>query len=823
MIERIRSELLTACRSLLATPVPVAAAVVTLAVAVGVNLAMFGLVGRALLNPPAHVSEPERVFTVGFNRSDDAPGATAMTTTSFVTFASIRDRVPALSGAAAFQRDARSAVIDGEQRQVNAMLVTGAYFELLGARPLVGRGILPAQDDAGAAEPVAVLSYSFWRSAFGGDRGVVGRRLSVGGLDYAVAGVMPEGFSGHSATDVDLWVPFAAAMRNSPGWDREAFRNFLSVVVRLAPGGILAAAEAQAGTATGRRVTMSAIVGAEVAATEQRVAWWLTGVSVLVLVIGLANAATLLVARAAKRRHDFAIRAALGASRGRLIVQAFAEAGVLAVASTAASLVLAPSLDEAVRRVLFPGVIGGGSPGGATVMTAAIAGVMTALVATAANLWQLPSKADPWSLSAAGRTGGRRARTITGLLLVQTMLSVLLLSGAAMFGNSFYKLAAQDFGMKMDGVVLVEFEPGPGGLAGEAELFSNAIEQVRAMPGVQMVTVIDAIPFGGFNVPPISVPGHAEPPNVGGQLPRLTAATPEYLKILGVQVVEGRAFTDADGRGALVVIVNQAMARGVWPGESAVGKCIRIGFDPDFDPETAVGPPVPSAAVPCREVIGVSRDVRQRSLVPVNNEARLMEYYVPFAQVPKPPFAAAEGPPVRGLLLRASAGADALATPIRHLIVGPRTDLPYLRVQPYVQLLDRQMRPWKLATTLLVWFSALALGVAAVGLYAAFAHAVGERRREMAIRLAIGARPGGVLTMVLREALALASVGVVCGWVAAGIAGRWVQSLLFGTAPSDPIVLASAAAVMLLVAAGATLVPARAASRVDPNVLLRVD
>jgi putative ABC transport system permease protein len=199
-----------------------------------------------------------------------------------------------------------------------------------------------------------------------------------------------------------------------------------------------------------------------------------------------------------------------------------------------------------------------------------------------------------------------------------------------------------------------------------------------------------------------------------------------------------------------------------------------------------------------------------------------MQYFVPMAQVPSPPFAPQSGLPVRGLMIRTDARADTLAPAIRRLIVGDRKDLPFLSVQPYMQLLDRQMRPWQLGTTLLALFSALAVAVAAVGLYAAFAHAVAERRREMAIRLAIGARPGDVTRMVLRESLVLAGAGVVCGSVAAMLAGRGVQSLLYGTTPSDPLVLASAAIVMLVVAAAATLRPARAAARADPNTLLRV-
>jgi hypothetical protein len=313
----------------------------------------------------------------------------------------------------------------------------------------------------------------------------------------------------------------------------------------------------------------------------------------------------------------------------------------------------------------------------------------------------------------------------------------------------------------------------------------------------------------------------AQPPSVDGQLPFLNAATPEFLKILGIEIVEGRGFTDADDRGAPVVIVNETMARGVWPGEQAVGKCIRIGFDPNFDPSIGTGPPMPSTAVACREVVGVARDVRQRSLLPTDHEAALMQYFVPFSQIPVPPFAPKNEPMVSGLLLRTRASAESLSAPIRRLVLGTHTDLPFVRVQPYVNLLDGQMRPWRLGTTLLAWFSALALGVAAIGLYAAFTHAVEERRREMAIRIAIGAQPASVMRLVLREALTLAGAGAILGAIAAVFAGRVVQSLLFGTTPSDPIVLASAGAAMLVIAALATILPARAAAASNPNELLR--
>jgi putative ABC transport system permease protein len=267
-----------------------------------------------------------------------------------------------------------------------------------------------------------------------------------------------------------------------------------------------------------------------------------------------------------------------------------------------------------------------------------------------------------------------------------------------------------------------------------------------------------------------------------------------------------------------VVIVNETMAREVWPGERAIGKCIRIGFDDDFDPESG-RPPHPTKVV-CREIIGVARDIRQRSLLPTGNEARLMQYFVPFSQVPYPPFMP-PGPKVNGLLLRTSVDLDTLAPSVRRVIVGDRADLPFVSVAPYTQMLEPQLRPWRMATTLLVLFSARALGVAIVGLHAVFAQAVAERRQEMAIRVALGAEPGRVLAMVLREAATVSAAGVMVGAVMAIATGRSVQALLFETAPSDPLVLGSVAALMLLVAAAATFVPAFTASRADPSGLLK--
>jgi hypothetical protein len=290
-----------------------------------------------------------------------------------------------------------------------------------------------------------------------------------------------------------------------------------------------------------------------------------------------------------------------------------------------------------------------------------------------------------------------------------------------------------------------------------------------------------------------------------------------------VRVLEGRALVEADDRGVPVVLVNETMARLVWPGEKALGKCLRIGFDPAFDPSTfdpSSGPPMPSPASVCREVVGVVADVRQRSVLPFDGEDRLMQYFVPFSQVPTPPFAP-NPTRIRGLLVDVDKQVPGLASAIRRAVVAGSADLPFLRVRPYAELLDRQMRPWTMGTQLLGVFSALALAVAGIGMFAAFAHAVSERRREMAIRLAVGARPAQVLRLVLREALLIAAGGVAIGALGATLLGRGLRSVLFATAPLDPLVFAASATLMLFIAAAATYAPARDAAGADPAVLLR--
>ena len=450
-----------------------------LAVAVGANLAVFSLIDRAILTPARHVVRPDRLFTLAFAVPGDPGRGGGMTTTSHVAFATIRDHVPALSQVAAWRRTSTTAIVAGEQMRVESMLVSGSYFEMLGAVPRLGRAIQPQDDQA--SSNAAVISHAFWRSAFGGDPAVLGRRVAINRIDYIVSGVMPAAFSGHSATRVDVWVPLAAAMRETPGWDLDSFRNIVGIVARVEEGQDVAAT-AQASVALERGVSLVDLDGGEVAPAERRIAYALAGVSILVLVIGLANAATLLLVRGTRQQREAAIRTALGATRGRLFAQVLAEASILAVMSTAGALALASWLSEVVRRVLLAGVIEHEVFTLRTLVVAVAAGLGALALAAAVGAAQMPRQVRAGDLAGASY-GARRSRVYPMLLLVQTTLSVVLMAGAGLFGRSLYNLRAQDFGMRLSDVVLVGFEPGPNPVAGQAEIFRAALERIRQMPG----------------------------------------------------------------------------------------------------------------------------------------------------------------------------------------------------------------------------------------------------------------------------------------------------------------------------------------------------
>ncbi len=819
MIDRLVSDVVPALRSLRAAPAIPLAAVLTTSLAVAMNLAMAGLIDRALLSPPEFVVDPQQVFTVGFDVSSPSGEKGVAGTASYLTFEAVRDRVTSVTAAA--WHHSRTSIGVGDSRvPVKAMGVTGAYFNMLGAHASVGRTLLPDDDRPPVGAPVAVLSHSLWRRAFGADPLAVGQQLRYGGLSLQIVGVMPPGFSGHTAGRVDLWLPLSAAMHDSPGWHRQARMAVVELGVRIARRDSVNGVSSQLAAATGTAVILAPLIGADFAPDSYRIAMWLTAVSLVVLAAGLANGATLFLVRGARRRRENNIRAAMGATRARLVRQLLVESAIVAIVATGIALLLGFWFDELVRRVLFPTLVERAGVNAVVIVAALIGGASTLVVGVVAGALQLPAAVNSEDLAGRPRIW-RRSNIQRELLIVQTTLSVLLITGAGMFAQSYRKMAGENHESRLADVLIVSFDDGPGSVRDQDQLLTDALDRLRKVAGVRSATVFAVLPFGrGIHRPPISVPGVGEP-RLDGETPFMVESTPELFDILRIDVVQGRRFTAEDDRGTPVAIVSETMARAVWPGTTAIGKCLRIGFDPSFEPGISKGPPVPPATAPCREVVGIARDWRRASSRG-RGERRYMHYYVPFSQMLSLPPWMMQGPRAEGLLVT-QADVEASTEQIRLAVTGGRTDLPFVDVQSYASLNGPRLSHWLIGTQLLLIFGALALATAALGLYAAFAHSVAERRHEIAVRLAVGASRQRVLLMMLFEGTAVAGRGAINGVVVATLVGWAAQSIIFDLSSPGLLVIAAAMSIVLTVAAVATWLPARTASRAEPCELLQRD
>lgn len=795
-----------AIRSLKREPLLVLGVVATFALAIGANAAMFGLVTRLMLAAPPGVADPARV------------GRMPMTTSypEYQRIASLRDAFAAVAAVRDFNVILGSG---GDATEARAIAATGDYFTVLGARPALGRFFDSRDDMLPAGNTVAVLSHAFFSRRFGGDRNVLGSPLRIDGVRYTIVGVAAPNFSGDNTKAVDIFLPLSAAMRaQDAGWWSNDRIRMVSVVARARDGVTTDAAAARAG------IEIESFLPSSVRnSTQARIAKWLMGVSLIVLIIATANVGTLLLLRALRKRREVAVRMALGASRLRIVGQLALESTLLAISGGAAGLLLSRWLADIVRATLMPDLAptdGIADPAmlGLTALLSIGAGVTAGLTPLAL----VAQRALTSDLTGSGTLGSRsRSRAQKGLVGLQVALCTVLLVGAGLFVRSLDRVRSQELGYQVSRLLWVDidFRERLGG-AREDDFHRDVTGKIAAMTGITGATIAQATPFGNFHVPPISVPGREEPPNVNGQLPMLYASTPEYLRLMNVRLLQGRLLDDGDRSGSqLVALVNETFAREVWAGESAIGKCIRAGHDPLVEPTGGMA----SASLPCRTVVGVVRDSRVRSLRPVNREASLMQYYVPFAQAPRPPAFVGDVPSVSGLVVGV-AGEPADAAPAVQRLIQSTSPTPvYARVRPYQELLDPQMRPWRLGATLFVAFGALALAIAAIGLFGVVSYLVSQRTREIGLRLALGGTGGVVGSAVVTQAVRMVGAGVVAGLLAALAIGPRAGDLLFQTTPRDLTVLAGAAATLVLVAVVAALWPAWRAARVSPMVALRTD
>jgi predicted permease len=513
------------------------------------------------------------------------------------------------------------------------------------------------------------------------------------------------------------------------------------------------------------------------------------------------------------------VRLALGASPADLARAVLVDGLVLAALGGVAAVFVAAWSSESIRALLLPDLAGAerflswrliAIAAAGTLSAGVLAGLVPALRATGASPVE--------DLKGGGLRGRLRTRAPAMLLVAQSGLCMVLLVAASLFVLSLHRVRTQDFGFRSAGVLLATLRfDGPRDGPAQDAVYQEAERAVSRLPGVELASIVQAVPFSGHNVPPIAVPGREDFPDMRQQAPFMVATTPTYFRVLGMRLLEGRAFTAADRAGApLVLIVNQAMAQGVWPGESAIGKCVRVGFVPGELPTGLHASPT----LPCRFVVGVVNNARPRSIREESGQAR-MQYYVPFGQLP-PPFFAAAAPQIQGLLVRTVDGA-ALARPVQRMLQSFTSGVQLADVRPLQDLLDRQMRPWLLGAALFSVFGILALGLAGVGVYGVRAHSVTQRTQEIGIRMSLGAGADAVVRMVLWEGLRVTLIGIALGIGVALAMGRMIEPLLFQTRARDPAAFAAIGMTLLLVAVAASALPAWRAARVDPNVALRAE
>lgn len=810
-----------ACRRLGRSPALGLGVVLTLALGLGANATMFGILDRLLLQPPAHVAEPEAVRRLAVERRPREEFERVVS--QGMSYPDIRDFQAAgsFSRVAAYTRQNLVLGRGADAAPVSAVLASGEYFPMLGVQPVVGRLFGPADDRAGAPG-VAVLGHDFWQRNYDGDPSVVGRTVDFGHGPYEILGVAPPGCTGVDLERIDIWLSLQTAGQDLRGERWREARNWywIYAVARLAPGVAVEQAEAEA-TALhliGRREQIEAEIydpEAEVealplitargplASGESWVARWLAGVSLVVLLIACANVANLLLARTLHRRREFGIRLALGIPRPRLLRQVLIESFLLAILGGAAALLTTRWFGQILRTTLLPDVAWT-DPSvtarvawvslGLCVLAGLLTGILPGLQASRPGLIGA-LKAGSGTVS---RPGTRTRNTLT---VLQTALSVVLLVGAGLFVRSLHGVRSIDLGFDPDGLLLVEpvYDGSPPD-AQRKELYRLASERLPKVPGVERVTSSMSVPFWSANSVALEIPGVDPIPLLPTGTPILHAVAPDYFATLGLQVRRGRPLTPGDHDGPRrVAVVSETMARLVWPDGDVLGKCLEI------------------AKTPCTEVVGVVEDAGMMSLF----ESEVMQYYIPLSQSPS-------GDPPEALLVRVGRAGegpdpDTVVAAIRRELLTLDPDLRYAEILPLTERIDPQARSWRLGATLFTLFGVLALIVAAVGLYSVLAFAVAQRTQEIGIRSALGADRKNLVGLVLGQALRLVAVGVAIGLGAVWVAAPKLEPLLYRTPARDLWILGSVAAVLLLTALLAGSLPAWRATRLDPTLALRAE
>ena len=806
-VEEVARDVRYAGRGLRRSPVFAVTAVVTLALGIGANTAMFSVID-ALLFKPLPVLEPDRL--VAAYRSQ----ATSAAAFSYPEFVQIAERTGVVRSASAWGASLGWLRDSASTDRVSLQTVSPNYFVTVGVAPVLGATFTTVNETA--SRGVVVISERLWRTRFGGDPAIVGRGVNLNGHAVSILGVAPPGFVGlDAAAPADMWITFATLAVHEPSWDfRAANEIWLNVIVRLQNGISPAAAAAampsvRTGNAAEERIRLVAastpIFDPAVRASVSRLSALVGMVSVFVLLIASANVANLLLVRGAARAREIGVRLAIGASRARLARQMMVESAVLAVIGCSAGLLFARWTIQAVvafapRTAIPPGI--SVAVDARVVLFAVLISVAVTMICGLAPAWQ-SAGVDVLSQVKGGPGGSARGhgslRFRRGLAVAQVALSTVLLVGAGLFVRTLLATLAIAPGYDVNRVLLTTVDFAAAGLAPPAarRAANDVIDRVRTLPGVEAAAFGQIVPFSGAFVMRPVVPAGTPLGGPGAEDRFLTpyaVVSEGYFETLGMPL-RGRDFTAADTEQAPpVAVVNETFARRHWPNEDPLGKRVML-------PLKGKGPEL--------QVIGIVRDSKYVELT----EAQHPFVYFPLKQMHRP----------RVTLHVRAAAPGGLIQPVREAIRGVSSDLPALNPITLSEYLARSTAQPRVVSRLLVIFASVALIVAAVGIYGVTAYTVARRSKELGIRVALGARPADVLRMLLLQNAGLVMAGVGIGLGAAILLARVVRSLLYGVSPHDPLVFTATPIALTVTLLVATLAAARRATHVDPLLALRND
>lgn len=822
------TDLRHAARGLMRSPGFTATAVLTLAVGIGSTTAMLTVVNRVVLNPLPFPDADRLVLLWG---SKPHEGQLEIPF-SQPDFEDVRARAKGFDAIAAWALG-RGTVSGGDPEYVQFAVITANLLDLLSVTPALGRRFA-ATEDAPGARPVAIISYGLWQRRFGGSRDAVGATLTLDDRALQVIGVLPSNFSFLTFPgETDVWLPLGADPSSGRRFARGA--RSMGVLGRIRQDSSRAAVRGEmdtiaAGLATayprfntGRRIVVIPL-REQVSRGVRDGALVLLAAVGCVLLIGCANVAGLLLARGTSRQRELAIRAALGASRQRLLRFQLAESVVLASSGGIVGLLMAVWILDLLLQLplrtdsLFvPYSVPRDS---IHLDPAALAFTVSITIATALLFGLLPSwpaartaaSGDtPLRAGTRSTSGRRQHRARAGLVVVEVAVAVTLLVSAGLLLRAFGRVSSTDPGFRADGILSLEIALSRTAYARPeraSAFFREALERLSALPTVQQAAAVEYLPMRGLDSSSgFYIDGRRAPERADEQRTHFRSVSSEYFNVLGISVVSGRAFSDRDDPSApRVAIINETMARRYWPGENPIGRRLALDLETmRFFPDR---PPVIDVPSGMREIVGIVRDIRHESL----NSAAVPEMYMPFLQRPVTNMT---------LVVRTSQDETALIAPARAAIREVDPDQPVARVDTLSNLVRTSIAQPRANSVLLSCFAAVAVLLSVIGIYALLAHDISRRTVELGIRLALGGQPSDILRMVLADGARLVFAGIIIGIPLAIVAATALRSLLFGIQPSDLPAIIIAVLVMLATGIAACYLPARRATRVDPMLALR--